>query len=260
MTITKEQLTKGISVTINPQTDRSRKVMVTGVVDEILTNANSHPHGLLVKLESGEIGRVKALVGSTSSSSEKTVAASNEYEQSIEEIIKKGENHFVEFKTSCLWSQSLSKEEINLKKIGEYGNQTSKVIIAKSISGFLNADGGHLFIGIKETTGQDEVEIIGIDSEIHKLKDKTLDGYRRMLLDTVIKKYFPSYVFNRINDYLQIHFHKINDLTICKLQVFKSSKRVFLKINNQDIFMVRIDASTRQITGEDIVEYCLNRF
>lgn len=260
MTIKKEQLTKGISVTINPQTDRSRKVMVSGVVDEILTNANSHPHGLLVKLESGEIGRVKALVDSTSSSSEKTVAALNEHEQSIEEIIKKGENHFVEFKTSCLWSQSLSKEEIKLKDLGEYGNQFSKVIIAKSISGFLNADGGILLIGVNETMGQDEAIVTGIDSEIHKLKDKTLDGYRRMILDTVIKKYFPSYVFNRINDYLQIQFEKINDLTICILKVSKSSKRVFLKINNQDIFMVRIDASTRKVTGEDIVEYCLNRF
>ena len=260
MTITREQIAKGISVTINPQTDRSRKIMVTGVVDEILTHANSHPHGLLVKLQSGEIGRVKALNVEPISSSSEVYGSTIKLEDSIEEKIDEGENHFIEFKTSCLWSQSLSREEINQRKIGEYGNQTSKVIIAKSISGFLNADGGHLFIGIKETMGQDEVEIIGIDSEIHKLKDKTLDGYRRMLLDTVIKKYFPSYVFNRINDYLQIHFHKINDLTICKLQVFKSSKRVFLKINNQDIFMVRIDASTRQITGEEIVEYCINRF
>lgn len=62
MNITAGQLKKGTLVVINPQSDRSRKVMVTGAVDEILTRATSHPHGLLVRLQTGEIGRVKELV------------------------------------------------------------------------------------------------------------------------------------------------------------------------------------------------------
>jgi hypothetical protein len=70
----------------------------------------------------------------------------------------------------------------------------------------------------------------------------------------------PSFVFNRINDYLKISFHEIGDATVCLVNMYKSKRRVFLELNNRDIFVVRIDASTRQVIGEDLVEYCLNRF
>ena len=33
-----------------------------GVVKDILTNSPSHPHGIKVRLESGEVGRVKELL------------------------------------------------------------------------------------------------------------------------------------------------------------------------------------------------------
>lgn len=260
MTITAEQISKGTLVAINPQSDRSRKIIVKGVVDELLTKAKSHPHGLLVRLVSGEIGRVKELCekGDIHPNLDSTALSKNE--RKIEEIIADGENHFGEFKTSCLWSQSLSKEAILEKGIEQYGANTSKVIIAKSIAGFLNADGGHLVIGVKEVKDKDEVEVIGVNSEIPKLKDKTYDGYRRMLLDSVIYPYFPSFIFNRINDYLKISFHEIGEVTVCLLSIVKSDRRVFLRLNNKDVFMVRIDASTRQIIGEDLVEYCLGRF
>ena len=49
----------GQTVSINPRNDRSREKRVTGVVVEVLTKNQSHPHGVLVKLNNGEIGRVK---------------------------------------------------------------------------------------------------------------------------------------------------------------------------------------------------------
>ena len=65
---------------------------------------------------------------------------------------------------------------------------------------------------------------------------------------------------NRIIDYIHISFCDVGEKTICVLKISKSDKRVFLKLNSEEAFMVRIDASTRQIIGEDLVEYCLNRF
>ena len=78
----------------------------------------------------------------------------------------------VEFKTSCLWSQSLNRDAILQKNITQFGTATSMVIISKSIAGFLNADGGTLIIGVREVKDTDEIEIVGINSEIPKLKDK----------------------------------------------------------------------------------------
>jgi uncharacterized repeat protein (TIGR03833 family) len=34
-----------------------------GIVRDILTRSPSHPHGIKVRLESGEVGRVKAVIG-----------------------------------------------------------------------------------------------------------------------------------------------------------------------------------------------------
>ena len=260
MNITQEQLQKGTLVKINPQSDRTRKVIVEGLIQEVLTKSPSHPHGLLVRLQSGETGRVKELINRLEVKEETELEELKFVERQIEDIIADGESHFSEFKSSCLWSQDLSKEAILARNISQYGTQTSRIIIAKSIAGFLNADGGSLVIGVKEVKDKDEVEVIGINSEVPKLKDKTLDGYRRMLLDSVISPYLPSFVFNRINDYLKISFHEIGDATVCLVNMCKSKRRVFLELNNRDIFVVRIDASTRQVIGEDLVEYCLNRF
>jgi len=58
--ITADQLSKGSRVLINPQEDRSRSILLEGVISEVLTRSNTHPHGILVSLESGEKGRVKS--------------------------------------------------------------------------------------------------------------------------------------------------------------------------------------------------------
>lgn len=261
MTVTLNQLVEGTLVAINPQSDKTRKIIIKGFLSELLTKAKDHPHGFLVKLTSGEIGRVKEILAEAEFRGETDEPTIQEISgKAIEDTFVEGESHFVEFKTSCLWSQDLSRHVILQKGITQFGMGTSKVIIAKSIAGFLNADGGRLVIGVKEVKDTDDIEPVGIDSELRKLKDKTLDGYRRMILDSIIRKYLPSFVLNRINDYIRISFQIINGANICILTVLKSDKRVFLKLNGEDVFMVRVDASTRQITGNDLVEYCLTRF
>lgn len=61
--ITRSMISVGSEVEINPKSDRSRKKLVLGLVSEILTGSESHPHGIMVKLDNGEIGRVKSLSG-----------------------------------------------------------------------------------------------------------------------------------------------------------------------------------------------------
>ena len=246
-------------VEINPQSDRSRQLRISGEIEQILTNTDTHPHGILVQLVSGEKGRVKEILDGKAVVKLDSTHSSNSAMVSLTDILKKGEDHFIEFKTSALWSHNLSKDEIAKRDLA-FGQSTSKVIIAKSIAGFLNADGGNLLIGVKEVKESDDIEVVGIDGELSKLNDKTLDGYRRMILDFILRKYFPDIIMNRINDYLRISFSESEGKTVCMLNISASDRRVFLKLNNEDVFMVRIDASTRQITGEPMVEYCATRF
>lgn len=61
-TISNNELKIGMLVEINPQSDRSRKILLQGAISEILTKSLNHPHGILVLLETGEKGRVKNII------------------------------------------------------------------------------------------------------------------------------------------------------------------------------------------------------
>jgi len=256
-----EPVSVGQTVRINPRSDRSREKRITGVVAEILTKNLSHPHGVLVKLNNGEIGRVKH--EEQDESQESTIDKSTPT-PSIKSLIEAGESHSVEFKTDALWSAKYSAEDLKnhrpqTSELHAFGKSASKVIIAKTIAAFLNSDGGQLVVGFKEGKNGQPDEVIGVDVEFSKLKDPSIDGYRRMITE-VIKDYFPSFVFNMFNNHFEISFEELSGKTLCLLTVRKSEKRVFLKLQKKDYFFVRIDASTRELQGEQLLEYCDSRF
>jgi len=55
-------ITLGLHVAIVLKKDQKTGTVTTGVVQRILTNSRTHPHGIKVRLESGEIGRVKDIL------------------------------------------------------------------------------------------------------------------------------------------------------------------------------------------------------
>jgi uncharacterized repeat protein (TIGR03833 family) len=52
----------GIEVLIVQKGDQNSGSLTRGIVKDILTNSTKHPHGIKVRLESGEIGRVKEII------------------------------------------------------------------------------------------------------------------------------------------------------------------------------------------------------
>ena len=178
-------------------------------------------------------------------------------------LVRDGENEFVEFKTSALWSRNFSKGDIagsDSRDVHRFGRDTSKVILAKTIAGFLNTGGGNLIIGIRENKTGGTSEITGIGHEFPKLKDPCTDGYRRMLVDEVIRKYLPAEVFHHLNDYIRIHFMKYQGETLCWLEIKKASEGVFVTVQDEEFFFIRIDAETRQIADKALVDYCRKHF
>ena len=62
------------------------------------------------------------------------------------------------------------------------------------------------------------------------------------------------------NKYLKIEFLDIEDKKVCVIHANKSDKQVFLSIKKEELFYIRIDASSRMIEGQDLVNYCMGRF
>jgi uncharacterized repeat protein (TIGR03833 family) len=52
----------GLHVRIVLKKDQRSGKLTEGVVKDILTKSPAHPHGIKVRLESGEIGRVKEIL------------------------------------------------------------------------------------------------------------------------------------------------------------------------------------------------------
>ena len=58
----RSSITKGLKVKIVLKADQRSGKLMEGVVKDILTNSPTHPHGIKVRLESGEVGRVKEIL------------------------------------------------------------------------------------------------------------------------------------------------------------------------------------------------------
>lgn len=51
----------GISVAIVLKEDQRSGKLTHGIVKDLLTNSKFHPHGIKVRLEDGQVGRVKEI-------------------------------------------------------------------------------------------------------------------------------------------------------------------------------------------------------
>ncbi len=54
---------KGLRVSIVQKQDQRTGKLTEGAVQEILTSSSTHPRGIKVRLESGEVGRVRVIHG-----------------------------------------------------------------------------------------------------------------------------------------------------------------------------------------------------
>jgi len=141
---------------------------------------------------------------------------------SFEEIIKRDESHYLEYKASLVWGTSLSV----------YSGPNR---IMKSIAAFLNSDGGVLVIGI-----EDNKKVRGINKDYNKLDNykppewnngfmQNKDGFRNCLY-TLLPLYFSDSI---INDYIKVEINEINKREICLIRIKKSDKPVIISKKNK---------------------------
>ena len=60
---TRANIKPGMTVLIVLKKDQPTGKLTKGIVKDILTSSANHPHGIKVRLVSGEVGRVKEVLG-----------------------------------------------------------------------------------------------------------------------------------------------------------------------------------------------------
>ncbi len=58
----RENIKGGLPVLIVLKKDQRSGKLTKGIVKDILTKSSTHPHGIKVRLESGQVGRVKEIL------------------------------------------------------------------------------------------------------------------------------------------------------------------------------------------------------
>lgn len=160
-------------------------------------------------------------------------------------IIKRGESNQVEFKPCLLYNFKTQAAGIGVK-----------YIIAKAICGFLNSNGGVLFIGV-----DDKGNIQGLENYDYSLfygeneKDKLL-----LELDSLLTYFFDLSIKPLVNSSIR----KVDGKDILVIVVMESYKPIFLRNKKNELIekelYIRMNASTRQIVdNEEMVEYIFNK-
>jgi len=147
-------------------------------------------------------------------------------------LIESGENDYVEFKSSLKWDYKNNQ-----------ANKLMEYVIAKTISSFLNSDGGKLFIGV-----DDNGEILGLNNDYKILHNA--DGFK-LQLDQIINKYigkeFHHYITNKIV--------KINGKDICIVEILNSGKPSYVNNEGKEEFYIRASASSQPLSMKEANSY-----
>lgn len=153
----------------------------------------------------------------------------------IPSLIKGGEGRKVEFKSRFRWDMTAKKAEPQI----EYK-------CLKSIAGFLNTDGGVLFIGVK-----DDGTILGIDDDFNSFAKGNKQDELKKHFDNLISSHFGKHS----NASILFDYFEVEGKTIAYVRVGKATAEVFMKRNGTEEFYVRRSASTEQLHGSEVLKY-----
>ncbi|MBN1755581.1 ATP-binding protein [bacterium] len=158
--------------------------------------------------------------------------------EAVKALLLKPENQNLEFKSSLRWDY---RENKTSKKLEE--------VIIKTLAGFMNAEGGMLFIGV-----DDNGKPMGLDKDYASLRKKDADG-----LELQLYRLITDYLGVEFSDNITITFPSIQDIELCSISVRPNDKPVFVK-KLDGAFYVRTGNSTRHLNAQETMEYITKHF
>ncbi len=157
----------------------------------------------------------------------------------IADLVAAGESQTLEFKSTARWNVRAASVDKKMEHV-----------IVKTVCALLNAEGGTLLIGV-----DDNGHAVGLDHDFRSLGDKgSKDGYElylRQLLDNALSIQTAGLA--------RIRFEPFEGRDVCVVSVAASGRPVFAKPaeggRGPSEFWVRIGNASKQLHGDDMVEY-----
>ncbi len=150
--------------------------------------------------------------------------------------IREGENDSMEFKSTLRWDIRAGKT-----------NQAVERASLKTISAFLNSNGGTLLIGVR-----DDGSIEGIESDKFVNEDKFL-----LHLWTLIR----TCLGREVSRYIRTPLEKMDEKTVCVVLCHRSSRPVFLRQPGfNEEFYIRVGPSSNAMDISEALKYIADHF
>jgi len=127
-------------------------------------------------------------------------------------------------------------------------NQKNKLMeftIAKTVSAFMNSEGGYLLIGVG-----DDKKILGLEKDFAVIKKQNRDGFELHFTNLINK-----YLGKENRPYAKIWFEEINSKVVAVVKVNKSPKPVYVKFNGKEEFYIRLGNSSHPLNVREATEY-----
>jgi type I restriction enzyme R subunit len=157
-----------------------------------------------------------------------------------EELIAGDETHEVEFKSTARWNVRDGCKDKRMEDA-----------VVKTIAGFLNADGGTLFIGV-----DDRRRAIGLAHDTALVKPPNADGFVNWLTTHLIGALTHTAVMRT-----RTRVELVEAVDICRVDVAASSAPVVAKMSDTaDVFWVRMNNSTRALPEIEVEDYVRDRW
>lgn len=154
-------------------------------------------------------------------------------EKSILEIIAFGEGTNLEFKSTLQWDIVRNEKNKSLRKS-----------VLKTITAFLNSDGGTLVIGV-----EDNKDVCGLEFDLN-LVEKSEDKFLNLLNTIINDSIGPEY-----GALIKIRLEPINGKEVCIIDVDRSLLPAYLTFENQKEFFIRMGNTSRSLDPEETVAY-----
>jgi hypothetical protein len=145
---------------------------------------------------------------------------------SIRNLIAQGESQGLEFKSSVRYDYQTRKVNRELTKV-----------IAKTIAGFLNTEGGTLLIGVS-----DSGSILGIANDLATLSKSNTDAFERTLRNAL-----ATYLGVEIGPNILVEFIEFDNSTVSKVSCPRYHSPVFFHDGDRQEFYVRDGNQTRPL-------------
>ena len=150
----------------------------------------------------------------------------------VKSLIQQGECQNIEFKSSIRWDY---KENTVNKKL--------EFVIAKTLCGFLNSDGGNLIIGV-----DDDGNVLGLDKDYSTLSKQDKDGFQ-LALNNIINNYLGKDVW------VDINVVPCDEKEVCVIKANPSKRSIFVKNDGREEFYIRRGSATTPLSFSEMEKY-----